>query len=218
MTVETFDNLSLQERRFALLLQDNFGDTEQVRIQKALEHAKRAHEGQERDGGTPYIIHPIRVATLLIEAGERDVNLIIGGLLHDVVEDCDDTVEDIANMYGEQVGLLVKDATRERPEHETEEMKREAKPRKFRWYISDASVDSCKLKSADVIDNMRCWQYVPADHPTVKKFPRWCNEAETFYPDMTKKAGDAYAELFRSLAAEYQTLPQFSEFLTGDYT
>lgn len=218
MTQETFNNLSLQERRFALLLDDVFTESDQIRIGKALEHAKRAHDGQMRDDGVPYIIHPIRTAIFLIEHGETEADLIIATLLHDVVEDCDDTIDDIANMYTDRVVSLVKDATRERPEVETEEMKREAKPRKFRWYIAEASADSCKIKSADVIDNMRCWQFIPEGHPTQQKFPRWCNEAATFYRDLTKKAGDAYYETFRELAADYQQMPQFHDHLTGDYS
>lgn len=217
MTQEIFNNINLQERRFALLL-DLFESGDQVRIQKALEHAKNAHEGQLRDDGVPYIIHPIRVATLLIDHGERDANVIIAALLHDVVEDCEDTIEDVEQEYNGTIAALVKDATRERPEVETEEMKREAKPKKFRWYIAEASIDSCKIKSADVIDNMRCWQFIPAEHPTRDKFPRWCSEAEAFYPELTKKAGDNYYETFLELAAEYQTMPQFHDYLKGVYT
>lgn len=218
MTQETFNNLSLQERRFALLLGDTFSQSDQIRIGKALTHASRAHDGQERDDGVPYIIHPIRTAIFLIEHEETDPDLIIATLLHDVVEDCDDTIEDIKETYNERVASLVKDATRERPEDETEEMKREAKPRKFRWYIAEASVDSCKIKSADVIDNMRCWQFIPQGHKTRDKFPRWCNEASTFYGDLTKKAGDQYYETFKELAREYQSMPQFHDYLTGDYS
>lgn len=217
MTVEIFNNLYLQERRFALLLEE-FEPMDQVRIHKALEHATMAHDGQLRDDGIAYIIHPIRSAISLIEHGERDTDLLITALLHDVVEDCDDTVEGIAERYNDRVAELVKDATRERPEEETEAMKREAKPKKFRWYIAEASIDSCKIKCVDVIDNMRCWQFIPAEHPTRSKFPRWCSEAETFYEALTKKAGDNYYETFRELAAEYQTMPQFHDYLKGVYT
>lgn len=218
MTQDTFDNLTFQERRLALLIDDRFTVDEQIRIQKALEHAKHAHTGQKRDGGMPYVVHPIRVAIVLIEAGESDVNLIVAGLLHDVVEDTTETIESVTNIYGPKVGELVKDATRERPAIETEEMKREAKPQKFRWYITEASVDACKIKSADVIDNMRSWQYVPNNHPTVAKFPRWCDEAVTYYPVLTKKAGSAYYTTFCELVDDYVSLPQFHDYLKGEYT
>jgi GTP pyrophosphokinase len=217
MTQETFNNLTLQERRFALLLDDVFSESEQIRIGKALEHARRAHDGQRRDDGVPYIIHPIRTAIFLIEHEETDADLIIATLLHDVIEDCNVTIQDILTMYNERVAHLVKDATRERPEHETEAMKRDAKPRKFRWYIAEACQDSCKIKSADVIDNMLSWQFIPQGHATREKFPRWCSEAETFYPELTKKAGQKYYETCRNLVRAYQQMPQFRDYLTGDY-
>lgn len=217
MSIEIYNNLTKQERRFALLL-DLFDTSDRLRIRTALDHATRAHDGQFRDDGIPYIIHPIRVAIVLIDHGERDPNLIIAALLHDVVEDCAVPIEDIEAMYGTSVAVLVKDATRERPAVETEEMKREAKPKKFKWYIAEASSDSCKIKSADVIDNMRSWQYIAPGHPTREKFSRWCDEAETYYPALTKKAGDAYYETFRELAESYQSMPQFHEYLKAVYT
>jgi (p)ppGpp synthase/HD superfamily hydrolase len=217
MIAKVYNNLDMQQQLFFHAIK-SFSSEGQKRIQQAVIHATRSHDGQYRDDGVPYIIHPIRVALLLIEHGEQDVDLIIAALLHDVVEDCADTIEDIRTLYGESVAALVKDATRERPEVETEEMKREAKPKKFRWYIAEANVDSCKIKSADVIDNMRSWQYIPSGHSTRDKFPRWCSEAETFYPALTQKAGIVYYETFCELAVAYQAMPQFHEYLKEVYT
>lgn len=55
---------------------------------KALQYARRAHEGQSRKDGTPYIIHPLSMACYAIALGLRDDNIIATILLHDVVEDC----------------------------------------------------------------------------------------------------------------------------------
>ena len=55
-------------------------------IKKAYEFAKKSHEGQYRLSGEEYITHPISVALILIDFG-MDVNSIVAGLLHDVVED-----------------------------------------------------------------------------------------------------------------------------------
>lgn len=209
-------NFHLQERRFALLL-ERLPQADQITVQKAYDHAKRSHEGQLRDGGSPYIIHPLRVAMLLLEIGETDVSVISAALLHDTVEDCDDTVEGIQEQFGEKIAHLVQDLTRERSPDETEAMKKVAKPHKFRWYLTEACVDACKIKSADVIDNMRSWQFIPTDHPTKNKFPRWCNDADMFYEPLTKKAGPEYFELFRDLAIEYQNMPQFHDYLKKSY-
>lgn len=58
-------------------------------LQKAISYAEKMHEGQTRkDKVTPYIVHPIRVASLLRSAGVNDDYLLAAAVLHDVIEDC----------------------------------------------------------------------------------------------------------------------------------
>ena len=58
---------------------------------KALSVAEKAHEGvMRKDGITPYIEHPVKVASLLFELGIQDDNILAAALLHDVLEDCKD--------------------------------------------------------------------------------------------------------------------------------
>ena len=59
----------------------------------ALQYARKAHEGQMRRDGTPYIVHPLGMACYAVALGLRDENIISTILLHDVVEDCDKQVE-----------------------------------------------------------------------------------------------------------------------------
>lgn len=67
------------------------GMTESI---KALQYARKAHEGQTRMGdGSPYIIHPLSMACYAVALGVKDDNIIATILLHDVVEDCDKQVE-----------------------------------------------------------------------------------------------------------------------------
>ena len=64
------------------------------KIEKAYEFARKHHEGQFRASGEPYISHPIAVAEIV--AGlELDTDSICAALLHDTVEDCQVTVEEI---------------------------------------------------------------------------------------------------------------------------
>ena len=63
-------------------------------IGRAYEKARLLHEGQLRKSGEPYLIHPIAVAQILAELGMDEVT-IMGGLLHDVVEDTPYTEEDM---------------------------------------------------------------------------------------------------------------------------
>ena len=81
------------------------------RIEAAYELAKKAHEGQVRSSGDQYISHPIAVAVILVGLG-MDSDTIIGGLLHDVVEDTSVTLEDIEKQFGADVAELVDGVTK----------------------------------------------------------------------------------------------------------
>ena len=81
------------------------------RIEAAYELDKKAHEGQMRSSGDPYISHPIEVAIILVGLG-MDSDTIIGGLLHDVVEDTSVTLEDIEKQFGGDVAELVDGVTK----------------------------------------------------------------------------------------------------------
>ncbi len=75
-------------------------------IEKAYKVASKAHEGQLRKSGEPYIMHPLCVAIILAEL-ELDKETIVAGILHDVVEDTVMTSEEIAAEFSEEVAFLV---------------------------------------------------------------------------------------------------------------
>ena len=81
------------------------------RIKAAYTIARQAHEGQMRSSGDPYISHPIEVAIILVGLG-MDSDTIIGGILHDVVEDTSITLEDIQKRFGGDVADLVDGVTK----------------------------------------------------------------------------------------------------------
>lgn len=88
----------------AQYLYSHFDETSKLEV--ALRFAIRAHDGQFRKSGEPYIIHPILVAAIVASI-TNDVSMAIAGLLHDVVEDTDINVEDIAENFGDDVAHLV---------------------------------------------------------------------------------------------------------------
>ena len=85
------------------------GDSD--RVKKAVAMAKKAHEGQTRRTGEPYIVHPLAVKKILEEWG-MDEDTIIAGILHDTVEDTDLTLADIKKEFGESVAFLVDGVTK----------------------------------------------------------------------------------------------------------
>ena len=80
-------------------------------LETALSYAIKAHEGQTRKSGEPYIVHPILVASL-VYAITYDEAMAISALLHDVVEDTDASVEDISELFGEDIAHLVAGLTK----------------------------------------------------------------------------------------------------------
>lgn len=80
-------------------------------IEKAYKVASKAHEGQLRKSGEPYIIHPLYVAIILADL-EMDKETIVAGILHDVVEDTVMTEEEITEEFGAEVAQLVDGVTK----------------------------------------------------------------------------------------------------------
>ncbi len=81
------------------------------KITDALAFAKKAHEGQLRKSGEPYIVHPILVAVITASISS-DETMAIAALLHDVVEDTAFGIEDIKERFGEDIAHLVEGLTK----------------------------------------------------------------------------------------------------------
>ena len=80
-------------------------------IQKAVDFADKAHDGQFRKSGEPFLIHPINVGIIL--AGlKMDGDTIVAGLLHDVVEDCEISLKEVKKLFGKNVSNLVNGVTK----------------------------------------------------------------------------------------------------------
>ena len=76
-------------------------------MRKAYEFAEKAHSHQKRSSGEDYIIHPLNVAATLVIKLRMDADSIMAGFLHDVVEDCDVTPEEIEKEINSDVAQLV---------------------------------------------------------------------------------------------------------------
>ena len=81
------------------------------KITQAYKVAEKAHEGQLRTSGDPYITHPLAVASILLDYC-MDTDTICAALLHDTVEDTDVTLDELRKKFGEDVALMVDGVTK----------------------------------------------------------------------------------------------------------
>jgi GTP pyrophosphokinase len=92
-------------------LPSEYSGIDREMISRAYEFASRAHEGQKRASGQPYITHCVAVANILAELNVPPV-IIVAGLLHDTVEDTPTTLQDLTNEFSEEVAKLVDGVTK----------------------------------------------------------------------------------------------------------
>ncbi len=91
--------------------EENHPNEDTTKLRLAYDFALEAHAGQLRKTGEPYIQHPLHTAFLLTEI-KADLPTIIAGLIHDVPEDTDKTIEDVRKNFGEEVATLVEGVTK----------------------------------------------------------------------------------------------------------
>ena len=80
-------------------------------IRRAYDYAEKKHFGQKRISGDDYILHPLNVALILTEIS-ADAPCMAAALLHDTIEDSDATKEEIEELFGSEVALLVDGVTK----------------------------------------------------------------------------------------------------------
>lgn len=132
---------------------------DEKRILQAYEVAKKAHEGQKRASGRPYITHPTTVADILIDMG-MDVETICAALLHDTVEDTYVTEQDLIDTFGEEIAYLVKGVTKlEKIKFHSKEEEQAENMRKM-FFAMAKDIRVMVIKLADRLHNMRSLQFL----------------------------------------------------------
>ena len=123
-------------------------------IKIAWNFAQNAHNGQLRGSGESYFTHPVSVAQILSDLN-LDLNTIITGLLHDVVEDCGVSISKISSIFGDEVALLVDGVTKlTKLELQSDRSKQAENFRKL-FLATSNDIRVLLVKLADRTHNMR---------------------------------------------------------------
>jgi GTP pyrophosphokinase len=123
-------------------------------LQRAYVFSAKVHEGQERLSGEPYLVHPLAVASILVDL-RMDALTVAAGLLHDTIEDTLTTADELRRLFGEQVVFLVEGLTK--IAHVEFKSSRERQAESFRKMLLAMSSDIriLLIKLADRLHNMR---------------------------------------------------------------
>ncbi len=158
-----------------------------LRIKDAYAFAAKAHEGQKRNTGEPYIVHPVAVAAIAAEELELDANTVIASFLHDVVEDTPFTIEDIRSRFGDEVAFLV-DAVTKRKKHIYEYTKQVDN---YRQILESVHYDirALLVKLSDRLHNMRTLDSMRPD-----KQMKIAGETDFFYAPLAGRLGLYYVK------------------------
>lgn len=116
--------------------------------QEAVEFSFKAHKGQKRKGtGIDYIAHPMTVGVILAKLGLKK-EIIMAGVLHDIIEDTDHTKRDIEKKFGEKVSNLVEEVSEKDRDLPYIERKQRAAAK-----LLNVSKEAALIKAADVLAN-----------------------------------------------------------------
>ena len=189
-------------------------------VERAYTVAERAHEGQKRKSGEPYITHPIAVAQILADLGIGS-KTVAAALLHDTVEDTAYTLDQVRADFGDEIAMLVDGVTKLDKVKYGDSTQAETVRKMIVAMSKDIRVLIIKL--ADRLHNARTWGFVPAESATRK-----ATETLEIYAPLAHRLGIqtikweledlSFAVLYPKLYAEIESLvkqrtPQREEFV-----
>ena len=152
------------------------------RIESAFLFANEAHKKQKRKSGEPYIIHPVEVAEIVAAELMLDANTVIAAFLHDVVEDTDHTIEEIKEMFGDDVAFLVDVVTKKKKDKYVLGKQLD----NFKQMLDSMQYDirAILIKLADRLHNMRTLESMRPD-----KQMKIAGETDYFYAPLANRLG-----------------------------
>ncbi|MGI6765647.1 MAG: RelA/SpoT family protein [Lentihominibacter sp.] len=152
-------------------------------IGKAYDVAEKTHRGQLRKSGEPYLIHPIAVSEILAELG-MDEETIIAGLLHDVIEDTDYTMEQMSEDFGDEIANLVDGVTKLGALKFDSKEERQAENLRKMFLAMSKDIRVLIIKLSDRLHNLRTINYM-----THEKIVEKCQETLDIYAPLAARLG-----------------------------
>ncbi|MGH7852688.1 MAG: RelA/SpoT family protein, partial [Candidatus Binatia bacterium] len=167
-------------------------------IRTAYDFSAKVHQGQKRLSGEPYLIHPLAVAGIIADL-KLDVPSIVGGLLHDTVEDTLTTLDEVKSLFGREIAALVDGVTKlGRANFSSREEKQAENFRKMLLAMGK-DVRVILIKLADRVHNMRT-----LDHMPLQKRILTAQETLDIYAPLSHRLGIAWIKSeLEDLALKY---------------
>jgi guanosine-3',5'-bis(diphosphate) 3'-pyrophosphohydrolase len=164
--LEVFMDSVCAKKLFAKLelLKDSGEDIDLEKVTRAIQFAKKFHEGQKRSSGEPYYYHPIEVAYMVSDY-YSSTSVIAASILHDVVEDTEATVGMVLDNFGWRVARLVYALTRDREEG------RLTAGELLQEIVNSGDKEACLIKMMDRLHNLKTleFQYKDRQDKTAKE-------------------------------------------------
>jgi GTP diphosphokinase / guanosine-3',5'-bis(diphosphate) 3'-diphosphatase len=175
-------------------------------IKKAYVFAAKAHDGQTRLSGDPYVVHPLSVANIITEL-KLDVPSICAALLHDSVEDTSATVDELSQLFGQEVAFLVDGVTKLGKIAWTTREERQAENFRKMLLAMARDIRVILVKLCDRLDNMRTLDAMPPD-----KQERIARETRDIYAPLANRLGIMWIKCeLEDLAFQYLDPDEFKQ-------
>ena len=178
-------------------------------IEKAYVFAARCHEGQLRRSGEPYIVHPLCVASYLVDLG-LDTACICAALLHDVVEDTDTSLDEIKAQFGEEVAELVNGVTKLGKISFSSVEEEQAENLRKMLLAMSKDIRVMLIKLCDRLHNMRTMDYLDEQ----KRRDKSRETMEVYAPIAHRLGMEPFKDELQDLSLKYLD-PEAFEDITG---
>ena len=157
-------------------------------IRRAYDFSAKVHKGQKRLSGEPYLVHPMAVAGIIADL-KLDVPSVVGGLLHDTVEDTLTTLDEVKSLFGAEIAALVDGVTKLSRINFTSHEEKQAE--NFRKMILAMAKDVrvILIKLADRTHNMRTLSHLPAEKQVMT-----AQETLEIYAPLSHRLGIAWVK------------------------